>query len=171
MPFPCSWLQHRCAGVLSCIITNNSYANTSTYVLPHGSQHHTLSFQAACSDSQNALVNHSPPSSCGLFTREFFGPVAQGIHGRIVSGSSSLCGSGVRQWAQKSEWHVALPQAFCGWQSRDSLQVALIHIGAEVALHICTHTVVLERHSSWCRAIQVSTAPRSTFHSHAHVSS
>jgi hypothetical protein len=85
----------------------------------------TLSFQAACSDSQNALVNHSPPSSCGLFTREFFGPVAQGIHGRIVSGSSSLCGSGVRQWAQKSEWHVALPQAFCGWQSRDSLQVGV----------------------------------------------
>ncbi len=83
-----------------------------------------FSLQAACSDAQNALVDPSPSSPCGVFSQEFFGPIALEIHGRVVAGSSSACGPGLRQWAQKPEWHVALPQAFCGWQTRDSLQVS-----------------------------------------------
>ncbi len=81
--------------------------------------------QAACSDVQDAIVlSSSPTTPCGLFTQEFFGPVAQELHGRFVAGNSSTCNTFVRQWAQKPEWSVALPQAFCGWQASDSLQVS-----------------------------------------------
>jgi hypothetical protein len=118
-----------------------------------------FSLQAACSDAQNALVDSSPSSPCGVFSQEFFGPIAREIHGRVVAGSSSACGPDLRQWAQKSEWHVALPQAFCGWQTRDSLQVsaAASCVRASAAKHFA-YAVASERRSSWCRAVQVLTA-------------
>jgi hypothetical protein len=84
-----------------------------------------LNPQAACSDVQDAItLSTSPTTPCGLFTQEYFGPVAQELHGRFVAGGSSTCNASVRQWAHRPEWSVALPQAFCGWQASDSLQVS-----------------------------------------------
>jgi hypothetical protein len=144
IPVPGSWV-HRAACLPPAVSSNISvqvecpfnaiiywspnYCACSVFCLPKFldiAQTSFLLLQAACSDVQNALVDPDRPSPCGVFTKEFFGPIAQGIHGRVVAGGSSMCGAVVRQWAQKSEWHVALPQAFCGWQVRDSLQVSAV---------------------------------------------
>jgi hypothetical protein len=149
---------------VSFIVTNYSHA-TMYHKSPRVSQHRSIHLPSLF---RPRVLTHKmlssttrpprpavylPENSLGLLHKESTGALFQAAAAFVVL----VCGSGRRSLNGMQLCH----RRFVVGRQGTVCRSVLIHNGAKFALHKCAHTAVLERHSSWCRAIQVSTSPRS----------